>query len=414
MTLARSRLTLSILLIVTAALLVAACGGTDNSTASGLADGGSNSGSEEVAIEFVPDLDAVPGVDTSKASVPLEDVVFDTFDGNFVQLKLSTDDLRRSLRDAIRPIYNPLYGDADDLPWLNDTDLVLGYVGEEESFAYPIRLMNFRELVNDEIDGIPVLISYCPLCASGVVYDRRLDDGEALVFGNTSALFESDLVMFDDGTGSYWFQVGGQAIVGDLTGARLDALPSTVATWGDWLADHPDTRVLIGDGEERFAHRSPPSDLFGPYAEQLDRGIFPFPVNEDKLDARLRASEIVVVVEVGDAARAYPPGLIGDLAVNDQLAGRPIVVFSRQSGFASAYEAAVEGRSLTFRIIGQGIVDEETETRWDFSGQAVSGELEGAQLEPLPSRRGFWFSLAGASPGLEVYLPGGSVTADGG
>ncbi len=170
----------------------------------------------------------------------------------------------------------------------------------------------------------------------------------------------------------------------------------------------PRQAVLIADGEQRFADSSPPTDLFGPYAEQLDRGNFPFPVNEDKLDARLRASEIVVVVEVGEAVRAYPPGLIGDVAVNDELGGRPIVVFSRQSGFASAYEAAVDGRSLTFRITDEGVVDDETESRWDSSGRAVSGELEGTQLEPLPTRRGFWFSLAGASPGLEVYLPSGS------
>ncbi len=92
---------------------------------------------------------------------------------------------------------------------------------------------------------------YCPLCRSGIVYDRRLG-GEVLSFGNTSALYESDLVMVDRGTGSYWWQVAGTAIVGPLTGAALEPLPSTVSTWEDWIELYPDTLLLSRDtGHER-------------------------------------------------------------------------------------------------------------------------------------------------------------------
>ena len=94
---------------------------------------------------------------------------------------------------------------------MRDTDLVLGYVGPESgsAFAYPVKMLNLHEIVNDVIDGRPVLISYCPLCASGAVYDRELA-GEVLLFGNTSALYQSDLVMYDHQSGSYWFQVLGE------------------------------------------------------------------------------------------------------------------------------------------------------------------------------------------------------------
>ena len=147
---------------------------------------------------------AVPMVDTNKASVPLSDIVFDTFGrslGRYIPFDQADEEFILDLRDAIAPIYQPVYGPADDLPWLSDHDLVMGYVSGNAAYAYPINILNFHELVNDEIDGIRVLVSYCPLCVSGVVYKRELNS-QALLFGNTSALYQSDLVMYDQQSGS--------------------------------------------------------------------------------------------------------------------------------------------------------------------------------------------------------------------
>ncbi len=128
---------------------------------------------------------------------------------------------------------------------MEDDNLVIGYVAGDRAYAYPINIVNMHELVNDELAGVPVLISYCPLCASGVVYRRKLDE-QTLLFGNTSALYQSDLVMFDHQTGSYWFQTGGEAVVGSLTGKRLGLLPSMTMAWGEWKRLYPDTRLLAG------------------------------------------------------------------------------------------------------------------------------------------------------------------------
>ena len=165
-----------------------------------------------------------PRLDRSIASVDLEEVVFDTFRGSFLPLLMATDEQIELLRDAISPIYEPTYDTVDPADWLWDTNLVIGYVSQSDAFAYPIKILNFRELVNDVIDGVPVLVSYCPLCFSGVVYSRELD-GQVLLFGNTSALYESDLVMYDHQTGSYWFQVLGEALVGPMTGKRSRCSP---------------------------------------------------------------------------------------------------------------------------------------------------------------------------------------------
>ena len=171
---------------------------------------------------------SVPVLDRSMHTVPLRDILFDTFGGNprFVPLDLATDDFIDQLRDAIRPIDHPTYGPATDLPWLDDDDLVIGYRSQNGAYAYPVNILEFHEIVNDDIDGVPVLITYFPLCFSGVVFSRELGDN-VLSFGNTSALYMSDLVMYDKQTGSYWFQVAGEAVVGPLSGSRLDLLPST-------------------------------------------------------------------------------------------------------------------------------------------------------------------------------------------
>jgi len=172
-------------------------------------------------------------------------IVFDTFDGGSIPLTQANAQIIAALRDLIPPIDSPAYESVTDATdWLPEDDIVLAYTDDTGGeWAYPVRILNFHEIVNDEIAGRPVLISYCPLCASGVVYDRRVD-GTELSFSNTSALYQSDLVMVDRETGSYWWQVAGRAIIGDLTDSTLEPLPSSMRRWSDWSAAHPNGSVL--------------------------------------------------------------------------------------------------------------------------------------------------------------------------
>ncbi len=334
-------------------------------------------------------------------SVPLDQVVFDTFQGGFVRLSGISDGAIEALRDAIQPVYSPRYEGPDGGSWLGGDDLVIGFEGESEAFAYPIKFLNFHEIVNDEIDGVPIVVTYCPLCGSGVVFDRRLN-GEALLFGNTSALYQSDLVMFDHQTGSFWFQTGGEAIVGTLTGERLTPLPSVTMPWTNWLSLHPRTRVL---SREQGFGRAPDYtfDFFEGYGQRLDDLQFLFPVETDKLDSRLRPSAIVLAVGAGGVEKAYPLEALQDAAVNDEIGGRPVLVLSRRIGtFGRAFSREVDGRVLTFEVQDEEVVDRETGSRWDFGGRAVEGPLEGVELESLPTRRSFWFSLGFAVPDIEI------------
>ena len=270
------------------------------------------------------------------------------------------------------------------MPWLDDDDLVLGYEAGGEVFAYPINILSFHEMVNDTIGGVPLLVTNCPLCFSGVVFGREVD-GQTLTFGNTSALYQSNLVMYDHQTGSYWFQVGGEAVVGTLTGARLKPLPSATMPWGGWRALYPDTLLITGaeGGLETLLASAAYGNGFGSwYQDRINNGQFAFPVDEDKLDGRLAAGEIVLTVETGGAVTAFPLGETGDGAVNAEVGGEAIVVFTTSGGRSvGAFFRTAEDQTLNFDYQGDGLfTDRETGSAWDFAGRAVKGPLAG----------GFW------------------------
>ena len=351
-----------------------------------------------------------PKVDKSIAIVDLDDVLFDTFRGGFLRLSEADDRAIENLRDHIKPIYEPKYEGIEGGRWSGEDDLVIGYVSEKsgDAYAYPVKMLNLHEIVNDVIDGEPVLISYCPLCVSGVVYSRELD-GQVLLFGNTSALYESDLVMYDHETGSYWFQVLGEAIVGPLSGSRLRLLPSRTITWGAWKSLYPDTLILSRDlGLLPSTVRGSPYDRdpFEGYQDYVNGGRFAFPVSPEKLDDRLGPGDIVFAVQVGDIHRAYSLSEKPDQVINDLVDGEPILVVARDKGpTAAAYERTLSGLRLTFSFVEGVLQDEETLSLWDDGGRAISGSLAGSQLDRVPSRTSFWFSLVGSLPEIELYAP---------
>lgn len=302
----------------------------------------------------------VPDVDLTLHDVPLDEVVFDTFDGGFVPLPESSEELRASLRDAIPPLDRPRYEAGDETDWLANDDLVVGYLAGDQAYAYPVRILNSHEIVNDDLDATPVLVTYCPLCRSGVVYDRRIG-GREPTFSNTSALHEADLVMVDRETGSYWWQVAGRSIVGELTGSSLTALPSELAHWSDWLDRHPGTLVLSREtGFDRRYER----DNFSRYGEAVAAGDFAFPVGEAARDDRLGAADIVVAVTVNGRTVAYATDRLEDPFVDD-----------------------IDGVMVTVtpHVFGASVLR--------------------ADGEPLGARTAFWFAVASAFPDVEVRMP---------
>ncbi|RNJ80627.1 MAG: DUF3179 domain-containing protein, partial [Nitrosopumilus sp. B06] len=145
-------------------------------------------------------------------------------------------------RDGIPSIDSPIFESADKQS-IPDSDVVIGLYINGESRAYPLSILVWHEIVNDVVGGTPVSVTYCPLCYTNQVFERVID-GQTVEFGTSGKLYNSNLLMYDRLTESYWSQALGEAVKGELTGSVLELVPFDVITWGDWKKLHPDTLVL--------------------------------------------------------------------------------------------------------------------------------------------------------------------------
>ena len=201
--------------------------------------GGCQSGNASSGISLAPES-------TPAASIYVGSV--DELIGPEGRVSSAFDDAEyRQLRrpDAIPPIYDPEFRSADgsDLP---SDELIIGLNINGDARAYPAGLLYHREMVNDTVGGVPVLVTWCPLCYTALVHDRRVG-GSAAVFGNQGALYKGAMTWYDHATGSVWSQPLGEAIAGPLAGSSLELMPSQLTTWRQWLAANPHSRVLVSD-----------------------------------------------------------------------------------------------------------------------------------------------------------------------
>jgi Protein of unknown function (DUF3179) len=278
--------------------------------------------------------------------------------------------------------------------------------------AYPVQSLMWHEIVNDTVGGTPVSVTYCPLCNSGLVFERVVN-GRVLDFGTSGKLYKSDLVMYDRQTDSLWAQLEGRAIVGSLAGTRLLAIPTNTIAYEDWKAAHPAGRVLsreTGYGRRYGAN---------PYTSYDAVGVPPFAFT-GRLDDRLPPKERVVGVVLGGEVRAYAwRVLMRQPVLHDALGGEPLVVFyrpgalspldaeenahSRGVGATAVYRPLAAGRRLTFEAAGGGFRDRETGTRWNLLGRGLRGPLAGQQLPAILHVDAFWFAWAAFHPETSVH-----------
>ena len=320
------------------------------------------------------------------------------------------------IRDRIPPIDDPEFAAASEAGWSDPEPGLLLVVGDTARF-YPLAMLIVHEIVNDEVDGRPVLVTYCPLCNSALVFDPVVN-GQHLRFGTSGLLRNSDLVMWDDATESLWQQIGGEGLVGAFAGHRLEVIPSAIVSWSDFKAGYPDGVVLAPPGR--------PASSYGrnPYVQYTSRSA-PIPGFFDStiLDDRYPALERTVGVTVNDHHKAYPFSVVqANEAVNDTVAGVPVVVLwspgtadaldspvtagGADVGAALAFDRRVDGEPLEFSPLGNGrFADNRTGSIWNVLGQAVEGELEGASLVPVVHTNEFWFAWSAFHPNGEVFGP---------
>lgn len=298
-------------------------------------------------------------------------------------------------QDGIPSIDDPAFVGAAGAAFLSDSDTVIGLEIGGTARAYPLSILVWHEIVNDMVGGVPVAVTYCPLCYTSQVFVRVVG-GEAAEFGTSGKLYNSNLLMYDRTTGSYWSQALGTAVRGELAGAQLEAVPFDLISWGDWKALHPGTDVLSTDTGHT---RSYSTDPYGDY--YTDPRIM-FPVSND--DKRLPPKEVILGIEHGGEYKAYRQSDVeSGSPINDDIGGVPVLLVSGYQGNARAFEREVAGQTLDFEARGGAVYDLQTGSLWDYGGLATGGELAGAQLARLAIHPGFWFEWAAFHPQTGVY-----------
>ena len=320
------------------------------------------------------------------------------------------------VKDGIPSVTDPLMESiASASEWLSQRSPVIAVEIEEQARAYPLAILMWHEIANDEIAGLPIAVTFCPLCNSSVTFERRIDD-EALDFGVSGLLRNSDLIMFDRQTESWWQQLTGEALVGAYAGTLLEIVPSQVLSFGSFAERHPDGLVMSRDtGYNRQYGLNPYRDYdLQPGRPFLFRG---------EIDPRLDSPvDHVLAAIVDNVAIAYPFDILrAQRVINHVVADTPVAIFyqggvasalgdsridnARDIGTAGMYEASLDdGAALQFVADDAGgFRDTATQSTWNAFGEATAGELAGSQLRWLNAFPHFWFAWAAFHPETEVY-----------
>ena len=302
--------------------------------------------------------------------------------------------------DGIPSIDNPKFISVQEASkFLEDSELVLGLNINGDIRAYPLQILVWHEIVNDEIGSIPVAVTYCPLCFTNQVFNRTIDDGQEVVeFGTSGKLYNSNLVMYDRTSKSLWSQAMAEGIVGKYAGTKLERVPFDVAYWKEWKQLYPDSKILSRD---TGSNRPYGVDPYGDYYTNSDV-LFPISNRDDRLGLK----EIVVGFENKGQYKAYKLQEIEDnKVINDQVNGKSITLFSSYPFMIRAYDPIAQGQTLefTYNPKSKNFLDEQTGSEWNFEGKAISGQMKGKQLTRLPFDEGFWFEWVAFHPKTEIY-----------
>lgn len=305
--------------------------------------------------------------------------------------------------DGIPPIEDPIYisiAEAED--FMNSGDPIFVLESGEGIKAYPQKILVWHEIVNEFIEGEAVSITYCPLTGSVICYKGDLEVGETN-FGTSGKLVNSNLVMYDRETRSYWPQILGVAINGSEEGKLLEELPIIWTTWDKLKNTYPDAQVLSLD---TGFFRSYGVDPYGSYENErsyYNSGDAFFPVMAR--DDRFEPKEVVIGIKAGTSVAAISKAVVSEKGiVNTEVGGVPIVaVYDGSLDTVRVYSREVNDEILEFEIEENLFKDPGTGSLWNMFGEATEGDHKGNKLEWVTSFDVMWFAWYAFYPDTEVY-----------
>lgn len=298
-------------------------------------------------------------------------------------------------KDGIPSIDAPKFATIQGSQFVSDSDVVIGLKINGDARAYPLFILVWHEIVNDIVGDTPVSVTYCPLCYTSQVFDREVN-GQTVEFGTSGKLYNSNLLMYDRLTDSYWSQGLGLAVKGELTGMQLKTIPFDLITWGDWKKLYPDTLVLTTD--TGFI-RSYATDPYGNYYTE-PRIMFPV---ENK-DERLHPKKVIIGLTDGQIYKAFPQDTIeSQRAINDNVGDISVLLVSEFDQNTRVFDRTVNGDVLEFEYVDDMLIDVKTKSQWNYDGEAISGALTGEKLKRLSIHPGFWFEWVAFHPETLLY-----------
>lgn len=265
-------------------------------------------------------------------------------------------------RDGIPALNDPEFLRPDKADFIKDKDRVIGVHHNGIAKAYPIKILNWHEIVNDHFGEEAILISYCPLCNTGMVFSAQGKAG-GFTFGVSGLLYNSDVLLFDRQTGSLWSQIMSRSISGKLKNTTLNQIPASHTTWRLWLEQHPDTKVLsTNTGHNRNYKRSP-------YMDYAKNPQLMFSV--ENRNKAYRNKELVLGITIGNYHKAYP---FKELRKLDQ----------------SSFTDQFEGRTLNIN--------------WHKKDKTAT--IKDTEGNELPTVLAYWFAWYAFFPETEIFKAG--------
>jgi len=288
--------------------------------------------------------------------------------------------------------------------------------------AYSLNILTMHEISNDTLSGVPVLITYCPLCNSGIVYHRKLKyhgKEHIMEFEPSGMLRNSDMVMLDRNTETLWQQLMGVGIVGELDKKELDILPSLIISVEEFFNRYPDGEILskqtgFTQNEKRYGTN--------PYKNYDDKNAKPYErfFDSDKIDKRLPPMERIIDIEDDGKYKVYTfTDMKKKGVINDTFKSKKIVLFhqagtvsvldesnisdSKDIGTISVFNRMLEGNELIFKKTKGVFKDQKTNSNWDITGYCYQGKLQGKQLQIEPHSNHFAFAWLAFYPDTEIY-----------
>ncbi len=316
-------------------------------------------------------------------------------------------------KDGIPALDNPRFIGVAAADWLEAREPVVLVEAGGAAKAYPLQVLTWHEIVNDEVGGVPIAVTFCPLCNTAIGFKREFD-AQVLDFGTTGRLRYSNLIMYDRQTETWWQQATGEALAGRYAGSRLEFYPANIVSWEEFRTAYPHAEVLSRDTGYRRAYGR------NPYAGYDDVNNTPFLYRGPRTPEALPAMARVLTVDLEEETVAYPYAALAEHSViNDTVAGQPVALFwqagtasaldtaslasGRDVGTGAAFSRELDGRVLEFELREGVIRDRQTASSWNLLGAATAGPLQGSRLRPVVSVNHFWFSWAAFRPETRIF-----------